>query len=85
MKKTFLFFLLLSSIIISCYRPKITSETFEITDDSLHIACKDLTGLGNLKIGITSIKDIKKDKAISLPKLDLVSSFSDDTWGCFIY
>lgn len=87
MKKLCLFFFISLSITInfSCNRPQISSETFDITDDSLCAKCKDLSGLGNLKIGVTTIKSLKNDKGITLPKHELTSSFSDNEWGVTLY
>lgn len=60
---TCVLFVLIISILSSCNSTteiERINEHFDITDSVNYINCKDLQGIGELKINISTIKDIKK-------------------------
>lgn len=81
---SFLFAITIAFLLISCgAKPEIenVSEIYETSDDSLYIKCADLKGLGDLHIGKTLYKHLKKDKGITKYKDFIESDFTGGFWG----
>ena len=84
--KKFLFLFLVIAL-ISCNNvgnaPTIVDEKFDPPLDSLYIQCKDLKGLGELRIGKVTYRQVKKDKGITLPPIlfDTFTDFYNGFWG----
>ena len=83
--KNFLFLMLV--IAVACCNnvgnaPTIVDEKFDPPLDSLYIQCKDLKGLGELRIGKSTLRQVSKDKGIS-PYLSLEwdVTFVNGYWG----
>lgn len=72
-------------IVASCNsigaKPEIMNEIFEPTLDSLYIQCKDLKGLGNLHIGKTTLRQVQRDKGITIPEILRDATFVNGYWG----
>ena len=83
--KKFLFLFLVIAL-ASCNNvgnaPTIVDEKFDPPLDSLYIQCKDLKGLGELRIGKSTLRQVSKDKGIS-PYLSLEwdVTFVNGYWG----
>ena len=83
--KKFLFLFLVIAL-ASCNNvgnaPTIVDEKFDPPLDSLYIQCKDLKGLGELRIGKSTLRQVSKDKGIS-PYLSLEQdvTFVYGYWG----
>lgn len=83
--KKFLFLFLVIAL-VSCNNvgnaPTIVDEKFDPPLDSLYIQCKDLKGLGELRIGKSTLRQVSKDKGIS-PYLSLEwdVTFVNGYWG----
>ena len=61
----------------------IVDEKFDPPLDSLYIQCKDLKGLGELLIGQSTYRQVKKDKGITLSPIlfDTYTNFYNGFWG----
>lgn len=74
--------ILLAICCISCQEPaEVKNEKYEISTDSLYVACADLSGLGNLKIDETTWNQVLKDSYVTMPKYSLESNFYSGFWG----
>lgn len=78
-------FILTVITIVACNsigtKPTITNEIFEPSIDSLYAQCQDLKGLGNLQIGKTTFRQVRRDKGITLPDFMRNPSFVNGYWG----
>lgn len=78
--------LILSTILfVACdgllYSPVITNTVFNPSTDSLYAQCKELKGLGPLHIGETTLRQVKKDKGITLYDFQKKPTFVGGYWG----
>ena len=62
-------------------KPTITDEAFNPSIDSLYAQCQELKGLGNLQIGKTTLRQVKRDKGITMPEFMRSPSFINGHWG----
>ena len=69
------------ALVTACSQPEIRNEVFEPTLDSLYVQCKDLKGLGSLHIGKTTLRQVQKDKGITLHEYFRKPSFVGGYWG----
>ena len=74
--------LFLALSIYSCNSTPIETknEVWEIDNDSLFAKCATLRGLGNLIIDKTTIKDLSKDKYITMPSGYMAPHFNGGYW-----
>ena len=85
MKKILFLFLIIA--LASCNSvgnaPTVIDEKFDPTLDSLYILCKDLKGIGELRIGKVTYRQVKKDKGITLSPIlfDTYTNFYNGYWG----
>lgn len=85
MKKNLFLFLVIA--LASCNSvgnaPTVIDEKFDPTLDSLYIQCKDLKGIGELRIGKVTYRQVKKDKGITLSPIlfDTYTNFYNGFWG----
>jgi len=85
MKKILFLFLVIA--LASCNSvgnaPTVIDEKFDPTLDSLYIQCKDLKGIGELRIGKVTYRQVKKDKGITLSPIlfDTYTNFYNGYWG----
>lgn len=85
MKKFLFIFLVI--VLASCNSignaPSVVDEKFEPTLDSLYLQCKDLKGMGELHIGKTTYKQVKRDKGVKTPAIlfDTYTNFFNGFWG----
>ena len=85
MKKILFLFLVIA--LASCNSvgnaPTVIDEKFDPTLDSLYIQCKDLKGIGKLRIGKVTYRQVKKDKGITLSPIlfDTYTNFYNGYWG----